>query len=396
MASLVKEDGVRASARVRSNVANVYLSHGGLEFLDDKELLSSWAFINRAFRNAVHKEFERRKQQQHSGIWTAIQSKGCYSWTWKDWVRYERKPVGYGLNGDMLTDVANESDLCNDFDVLVEISQGGRPACHGIQALCYESTRLFPGCKVIVAPWTIQAPLADERKDVFTEGAPDGEGSNYRYWYGHEDCSLQQKTICKALYGVEGSKTNIKSLPANLHVHVVLRRRSTGAMVTVLSSHTPTQIIGEDYGYDVGHYLVKYATHLSPKDKQGRTVYGELRFSLFCEGKLDSKTGLNSILQFNSVPLNEESSRLEPSKLGFVLGVSKQYPGKVATEQIIRVLRSLPWDCEPENAPLPCKVLANIRGDLEKKSWSREDLLMLQTALLALQHEVATRLSVHG
>ena len=303
MASSVNKEGLRASAEVRSNFVNVYISHG-LAFFDDKELLSSWALVNRAFRNAAHTEFERRKQHQHAGIWKAIQSKSYHLWTWKDWVRYERKTMGCVLNGDMLTEVVNESDLCKDFDVLAEISQGGQPVCHGIQPLCYESTRLFPGCKVIVAPWTIQAPLADENKDVFTEGAHDVEDSNYRYWYGHEDCSLQQKTLCKALFGVERAKPNRKTVPANLHVHVVLRRRSTGAMVTVVSSNTPTQIIGEDYGYDVGHYLVKYATHLCPKDKQGRAVYGELGFSLFCADKIDLKAGLNSMLQFNSLPLN--------------------------------------------------------------------------------------------
>lgn len=98
-------------------------------------------------------------------------------------------------------------------------------------------------------------PSLPEESDTFSEEDADDPGlRNYFFWTGRDDCSLQQKTLVKSLYGAH-SPHLVQTMPP-IHVHVVLRQRNTGKMVTIISQSRPSQIVGEDYGNKVGHHAI--------------------------------------------------------------------------------------------------------------------------------------------
>lgn len=114
----------------------------------------------------------------------------------------------------------------------------------------------------------------------------------YRYWCGRGDVSVQQKSLCNALHGINS--------PEMLKVHVVLRRRQTGQMVlTVLSNSAPNQILGEDYGTS---YEPCYDNHYILFQEDIR-LGCEIRFSLCCATDVDKAQ--NSI-QFSTRAINED------------------------------------------------------------------------------------------
>lgn len=234
----IEDDGLPA------NAADVFLAYGGLNYVSASDLRAC-GVVNRAFKNHARRDFDKRLRECHPSLALAAETNN-YNITWKDWRRFELDEVEG--TGDRWS--VRVSDLGGDIDVLLELKKrDGTVVWHGCTPLRRDPGDT-PAC-VFAVPHTVLDVSKPQEGDAFEEPDTNYPGlMSYHYWCGRGDCSLQQKSICKALHGV-----NTSSL---LQAHVVLRRRSTGQMVTVLSTSKPNQVIGEDYGNEVGEYFVIY------------------------------------------------------------------------------------------------------------------------------------------
>jgi len=148
------------------------------------------------------------------------------------------------------------SDVTSDIEVLLEVTKGDNIIWHGITSLTDELDATFR-----VPHFSFDAPLP-EASDVFSEDDAMFPGRrSYFFWCGDADCSVEQKTLCKALYGAHSAFLTQRMPP--IRVRVVLRRRSNGQMVTIISNDCPNHIFGEDYFKPIGSYDVSYHSESS-------------------------------------------------------------------------------------------------------------------------------------
>lgn len=272
-------------ALLPEKAADTFFLHGGLEYVPTDELLSTFGSINREFKKQARCEFNRRLRQCHPSLVAAVGPSNIDSIGWKEWCRFELGERKSRKCGDSWQ--VQASDL-TDIDVLLEVKKNdGSLVWHGCMPLqrgdWRDRQRRYRECPetIFILPhicFDAPKPGADDYQSF---ESPDPYFPNltmYHYWCGRRDCSLQQKTICKAIHGI-----NTKPL---LHVQVVLRSRSNGKMVTLMSAKRPNQIIGEDYNNDVGDYELCYCNRYRMFDEDDR-LDASIKFSLYSPQKLD-------------------------------------------------------------------------------------------------------------
>jgi len=116
----------------------------------------------------------------------------------------------------------------------------------------------------------------------------------FYFWSGRADCSIHQKTLCKSLYAGDGhpelQSESSRKMPL-FKVHVVLRRRSTGQMVTAISRSQPNEIDGEDSGKPEGTYEVEYVGYGLHLDEPNHAfLMPVLTFKVYSLDKADGAT----------------------------------------------------------------------------------------------------------
>lgn len=248
--------------------------------------------------------------------------------TWKHWCRFEQHETESMKSGKSWN--VQASDL-GDIDVLFEVKKGadGSVVWHDCKPLRRPRRNAIecPGCDFFASPHMNLDLTKPREGDSFEKPDPDFPGlTNYNYWCGRRDCSLQQKTICKALYGI-----NTSSL---LHVHVVFRRRNTGQMVTVLSSSKPNQIMGEDYEHDVGYYEVSYDSLICEED---RRLGAEISFALFCSEMVDVTY---DTIHFTT---HDDDESNDSANVSFSFFICDQNHDDDIKEAIMRAMRTWRW-----------------------------------------------------
>jgi hypothetical protein len=237
---------------LQRQVAETFFLHGGLEYLTTDRLLPTFGATSREFRKRARQEFNHRLKLCHPSL-AAAAGRDIDRMSWRDWRRFELgESESRGTGESWQVTVENLADI----DVLWEVTKKdtGQIVWHGFAPLRRgepprRSNLRFndsPKASFNLPRTIFDAPIPTADDDSkFESPSPRFHGlTDYHYWSGRNDCSLQQRTICKLLFGI-----NIYPL---LHIHAVMRRRSNGKMITLMSANKPNQIIGEDYGDDVG------------------------------------------------------------------------------------------------------------------------------------------------
>jgi hypothetical protein len=269
--------------------ADTFLLHGGLEYITTDELLSFFGATNHEFRKHARREFNFRLKQCHPALAAA-----CDNISWRQWKRFEMDESESRESGESW-EVYGSDDLM-DIDVLLEVTNNDNGAIvwHGCTPL-----ERGPEATFNVPHMFFDAPKPDADDMLeFESPSPHFPGlTDYHYWIGRRDCSLQQKTLCKSLY-------RIAETEPLLHVHVVLRRRSNGKMVTLLSNTKPNQILGEDYGNNVGEYSGCYHNQHELFEDDDR-VASELSFELNCPNEVEE---MEESIRFTTLDHPSESA----------------------------------------------------------------------------------------
>ena len=279
--------------QLTSKAASVFLANGSIQYFPTDELLTIFGCVNHEFKDYARREFNDRLVKCHPSLVDAVGGlENIDSISWKDWCRFELDEDKSMHMGEHIS----RGESLRDFDVLLEVkNQSEQIILHSCSPLRFEGGEVE--CEFRLPHFSIDAPIPgvfDHHE--FSYPDPYFPGAIvYRYWCGRRDVSVQQKTLCKALHGINS--------PEMLKVHVVLRRRQTGQMVTVLSTSEPNQIIGEDYGEDVGNYQPCYDNHYILFQEDNR-LGCEIGFSLFCATD-DVDTAQNSI-QFSTRAIYED------------------------------------------------------------------------------------------
>jgi hypothetical protein len=309
-----------------------------LEYLTTDRLLPTFGATSREFRKRARQEFNRRLQLCHPSL-AAAAGRDIDRISWRDWKRFELdESDSRGTGESWQVTVENLADI----DVLWEVKKkDGQIVWHGFAPLRRGAPyswnpRFHDGPEASFnLPRTIfdaPIPTADddskfESPSRFFRGLTD-----YHYWSGRYDCSLQQRTICKLLYG-------INTYPL-LHIHAVMRRRSNGKMITLVSSvNEPNQILGEDYGHDVGEYRVNYYNSENMKyggDDDDDRVFVKIGFELFCSEEVDRT---QEFIQFRT---NREPDEGETAGLCFLVG--EQGDDEDAEPLVLQAMSSWKWD----------------------------------------------------
>lgn len=312
----IEDDGLPA------NAADVFLAYGGLNYVSASDLRAC-GVVNRAFKNHARRDFDKRLRECHPSLALAAETNN-YNITWKDWRRFELDEVEG--TGDRWS--VRVSDLGGDIDVLLELKKrDGTVVWHGCTPLRRDPGDT-PAC-VFAVPHTVLDVSKPQEGDAFEEPDTNYPGlMSYHYWCGRGDCSLQQKSICKALHGV-----NTSSL---LQAHVVLRRRSTGQMVTVLSTSKPNQVIGEDYGNEVGEYFVIYNCNSLLYEEDDR-LGCEIGFDIYCSETLDAA---QDSIRFSTHRREDES---EDACVSFRFVICDEDQDEDGEELVLRAMHSWRW-----------------------------------------------------
>ncbi len=311
-----------------SKVANISLENDGLQFLPTDNLLPTLARVNRTFMDYSRREFNQRLRRHHPSLVQSVNN--INDITWRDWCRFE-------MGENSRNNIGNHwqlgaSDLGSDIDVLFELKKNdGSVIWHsckpleGVPGDC-------PECHFRL-PHIVLDSLMPKDDDIFEEPDDRFPGlTSYHYWSGRSDCSLQQKSICKSIYGI--------NTPHMLRVHVVFRRRSTGQMMTVISCSTPNQIIGEDYGNSVGgEYDVIYQNCNILFDEDDR-VGTEISFSLFCSEDVDET---KDSIQFTTAFAKCSKECQASATVYFRFFICDQDDADDGEELIVRAMRTWRW-----------------------------------------------------
>ena len=113
-------------------------------------------------------------------------------------------------------------DAVSDIDVLFEMRKGDELIWHDIAPLWLDGL----GATFSLPQWSLTVPLPTEN-DRFSEPV--------------ENSSLERKALFKAIFGAHNPSHFSETMPP-IHVRVSLRRRSTGKIVTIISSNKPESL----------------------------------------------------------------------------------------------------------------------------------------------------------
>lgn len=333
--------------QLTSKAASVFLSHGSIQYFPTDELLTIFGCVNHEFKEYARREFNDRLVKCHPSLVDAVGSENIDSISWKDWCRFE---LDEDKSMNMGEHIISRGESLGDFDVLPEVKKDEQIILHGCSPLRFEGGQVE--CEFMLPHFSIDAPIPgvfDYHKFSYPDPYFPGAIS-YPYWCGRGDVSVQQKSLCKALYGI--------NTPEMLKVHVVLRRRQTGQMVTVLSTSEPNQIIGEDYGEDVGTYLPCYNNRYILFQENNR-LGCEIGFSLCCASD-DVDTAQHSI-QFSTRDIYEDEDDDKESdenideddeddddggdtnKMTFRFHICDQEEWEVVESLVLQAMRSWKW-----------------------------------------------------
>lgn len=243
-----------------------------LQYLSFSDMFTPYggiAGVNKKYHQAAVHEICR---QRHPSLYSVL---GRDANVVEQMRRFELEGKASRSSGGVLWPSAQMSDLTTDIDILLEVKQGSNTIWHGVQPFSVGTANgNDSSCHSIdfafqFPHYTFQAPLP-ERLDRFPTG---------RFDLGNikEESSVQFKTVFKALYGATRLGSRRRSMPA-LRAHVVLRRRSTGKMVTVLSTSSPV-IRGEADGKPRGNFKVDYTETI------GIEFVAKISFSLHCSSE---------------------------------------------------------------------------------------------------------------
>lgn len=321
------------SSEIRSSqVFDIFFHHGGLEFVTSDKLLSTVGAVSREFKRQARREFNSRLTRCHPSLVDAVGPDNIDSFSWKDWCRFELSERESRERGESMSLTASHLE---DIDVLLEVSMYGRGLVwHGCAPLQRGEhrmqnrivTRHCPGATFILHPllsFDAPKPTAEDIHK-FESPSPHFPGlTDYHYWSGRRDVSINQKTLCKALFGI-----NSKAL---LHVHTVLRRRSNGKMVTLISAWRPNGIIGECYGNNIGDYIPSYCNRKLLLDDDDR-VDADVTFEIACSEEVDETQ--------QSVRFNTENS----TSVSFSFHVADYDSDDDCEETVLQAMRSWKWD----------------------------------------------------
>ena len=248
--------------------------------------------------------------------------------TWKQWCRFELNELDSMSKGQLLVNL-HASDL-NDIDVLFEMKRtddesivwyGCSPLDPGDAGNCSSSEfTSLPHMEL-----DLSKPYESDKFDMHDINYP--HLPKYIYWWGREDVSIQQKTLVKALHGLNTS--------CLLQAHVVLRRRSNGQMVTVLSNNEPGQIIGEDYDEEVGEYVPCYRSVSSIYVEDDRLGV-EISFSICCSAETDED---DNVIHFTT----KRDGDLETTSASFCFSICDEEDDD-CQELLLQAMRTWKWD----------------------------------------------------
>eukprot|EP00956_Cyclotella_meneghiniana_P002123 scaffold2407_cov57-Cyclotella_meneghiniana.AAC.10 len=302
-----------------SHVFEIFFLHGGLEFVTTDKLLSTVGAASREFKRQARREFNSRLTRCHPSLVDAVAvgPDNIDSIGWKEWCRFELGERESRERGESMSLTANDFA---DIDVLLEVTMDGSGLVwHGCTPLRRRGEYLFPDADFVVPKLVFDIPKPAAR-ELHRFESPSLEFP-YHYWSGHNDVSMNQKTLCKALFGI-----NSRAL---LHVHVVLRKRSNGKMLTVLSAHEPDEIMGECCGHNIGDYLVSYCNRESLFDDDDR-VCAAVSFDVTCSEKVDETQ--------QSVHFTTEN------EASFSFRVADYDSNEDGEETVLQAMRSWKWD----------------------------------------------------
>ena len=287
------------------------------------KLLSTVGAVSREFKRKARREFNSRFTRCHPSLVDAVGPDNIDSLGWRDWCRFELGERESRSRGEKMWLTANDFA---DIDVLLEVTMDGRGLVwHGCAPLHRRDEYIFnsPDADFVVPELIFDAPKPPaEDLHEFESPSLDFPGlTDYHYWSGRSDVSMNQKTLCKALFGI-----NSRSI---LHVHVVLRKRSNGKMLTVLSAGVPNSILGECCGNNIGDYLANYCNRELLFDDDDR-VGVDVCFGVACSKKVDAT---QQSIRFTSE--NEAS---------FSFHVADYERDEDCEETVLQAMRSWKWD----------------------------------------------------
>lgn len=276
----------QSTTSLQETVWGVFLLNGGLKYLLNDILFPSFALVDKNCRQKAMQELAIRCKDVHPSLFAAITATAdtddeAPSLSYGQWKRFELdERASRGMDKcDAWPKLL--SDMEKDIDVLLEVRRGGTLVCHGMTPL---DLNMDFGCVFKVPHWGFDAPLPG-RDVVLSE-------------------EVIHKTFCEALYGAHSSHL-VQTMPP-LHVHVVLRRRSTGKMVTIISQDNPNEIIDEF------SFKVDYGQAHGPLFKLNGSFYASLELELFYPSNSgDDLTG--DLLSFSTRDSSETDTRSQPN-----------------------------------------------------------------------------------
>jgi hypothetical protein len=303
----------------------------GLKYLSNDILFPSFALLDKNCQQKAMQEVAIRCKEAHPSLYAAITAAdtddNAPSLSYGEWKRFE---LGEKLSRK--TEKRDSwpmqlSDAVTDIDALLEVRRGTSLVCQGMTPLALEEDELGQFiCAFEVPHWGFDAPLPGQDDTFFGEQTMYIMGGSrlnlhkFFFWCGRNDCSVMQKTLCKAFYGAHSSHL-VQTMPP-LHIHIVLRRRSTGKMVTIISQDVPNQIIGEDYGNEPGDYHIHYDNASDPLFEFDGDFYASARFTLFCTRESGEDLTTNrEHLSFSTRDAHEMDDQPDGAKLHLCFGL---------------------------------------------------------------------------
>lgn len=249
--------------------------------------------------------------------------------TWKQWCRFELNELDSMSKGQLLAHL--QAPNLDDIDVLFEMKRtddesivwyGCSPLDPGDAGNCSSSEfTSLPHMEL-----DLSKPHESDKFDMHDINYP--HLPLYKFWCGRQDVSILQKTLVKALHGLNTS--------CLLQAHVVLRRRSTGQMITILSNDEPNQIIGEDYGEEAGEYVPCYQNSTviyAGDDRLGV----EISFSICCSAETDED---NNVIHFTT----KRDDDLETTSASFCFEICDEEEDDDCQELMLQAMLTWKWD----------------------------------------------------
>ena len=322
----------------------------GFSFFHPDELFPTIAQTSRTWHIQAMRSLYAYCKRRHPGLVAACSAESHFI-SYRRFKRFIMDPEASRESGNLWTgltrpDIGKDGDI----DVIFELSRGEEVIGSSVAPFdalgrCDDE----PECKFSIPNFSFMAPLPDSA-DGFAKHDPNFPGyPAFPFWCGGDDCSDQQKAIVKTLYGGSWLGKRHLKLPNEtpLHVRLVMRRRSTGAMVTIMSTSTPNQIIGEDYHSPIGgEYVAAYTESISiPRTTPGEDWEDEnnvlfsfgLHLGFWCEEKLP--VGAREI-EMRSFRKEEERTRQNTCSPCMDLQI---VDGNIDSEATLKLMKTFRW-----------------------------------------------------